>query len=70
MLDIKKDLRKNGEKPVTDTAKWRAAAQIFGKPSKPKNSRKKQCRATSRTRIINLHLPGLVELPMDTIDFI
>ncbi|KAM0878146.1 hypothetical protein ACQ4PT_035056 [Festuca glaucescens] len=70
MLDIEKDLRRNGEKPVTDTAKRRAAARIFGKPSKPKKSRKKQRGLTSRTRITNVHLPGLFDLPMDTKDFI
>ncbi|KAK1661058.1 hypothetical protein QYE76_049217 [Lolium multiflorum] len=69
MLDIEKDLRRNGEKPVTDTAKRRAAAEIFGKPSKPKKARKKQRGITSRTRITNVHLPGLLELPMDTKDF-
>jgi transcription initiation factor TFIIE subunit beta len=70
MLDIEKDLRRNGEKPMTDTAKRRAAAEIFGKPSKPKKSKKKQRGMTSRTRITNIHLPGLFELPMDTKDFI
>jgi transcription initiation factor TFIIE subunit beta len=69
MLDIEKDLRRNGEKPVTDTAKRRAAAEIFGKPSKHKKARKKQRGLTSRTRITNVHLPGLLELPMDTKDF-
>jgi hypothetical protein len=62
--------RRNGEKPVTDTAnaKLRAAVQISGKPSKPKKPRKKQRGITSRTKVTNVHLPGLLELSMGTED--
>ena len=70
MLDIEKELRRNGEKPVTDTAKRRAAEQIHGRVPKPKKGRKKPRGITGRTRITNVHLPGLFDLPMDTKDFI
>jgi transcription initiation factor TFIIE subunit beta len=66
MLDIEKELRRNGEKPMTDTTKRRAAEQIHGKPSKPNKPRKKQRGITSRSRITNVHLPALFEMPMDT----
>ncbi|KAL6596357.1 hypothetical protein ACP70R_047721 [Stipagrostis hirtigluma subsp. patula] len=57
MLDIEKELRKIGEKPATDTAKRRAAAQILGAPPKPK-SKKKQRGITSRTKLTNLQPPA------------
>ncbi|KAL6660205.1 hypothetical protein ACP70R_002327 [Stipagrostis hirtigluma subsp. patula] len=60
MLDIEKELRKIGEKPATDTAKRRAAAQILGAPPKPK-SKKKQRGITSRTKLTNSHLPELFQ---------
>ncbi|KAL6867216.1 hypothetical protein ACP4OV_015240 [Aristida adscensionis] len=58
MLDIEKELRKNGDKPATDTTKRRAAAQILGAPLKPKG-KKKQRGITSRTKLTNSHLPEL-----------
>ncbi|XP_037497234.1 general transcription factor IIE subunit 2 [Jatropha curcas] len=55
MLDIERDLIKNGMKPATDTAKRRAAAQVQGISSKPKNKKKKH----ERTKLTNAHLPEL-----------
>nr|TKV97911.1 hypothetical protein SEVIR_9G525400v2 [Setaria viridis] len=58
MLDIEKELKKGGEKPLTDTVNRRALAQIHGAASKSK-ARKKQRGITSKTRITNYHLPEL-----------
>ncbi|KAI4377691.1 hypothetical protein MLD38_015278 [Melastoma candidum] len=58
MLDIEKDLQKNGMKPATNTAKRRAAAQVNGMPSKPKTKKKKQ-EISKRTKLTNAHLPEL-----------
>uniref|UniRef100_A0ACD5VMZ7 Uncharacterized protein n=1 Tax=Avena sativa TaxID=4498 RepID=A0ACD5VMZ7_AVESA len=68
MLDIEKELRRNGEKPVT--VKRRPAEQILGKKPKPLKSRKKPRGLTSRSKITNVHMPELFVLPMDTKDFI
>lgn len=57
MLDIEKDLQKNGMKPATNTAKRRAAAQIQG-GAKPK-SKKKKHEISKRTKLTNSHLPEL-----------
>jgi transcription initiation factor TFIIE subunit beta len=46
---IEKELQKNGRKPMTNTAKRQAAAQING--VKPKAKPKKQREITKRTRI-------------------
>ncbi|CAM0954746.1 unnamed protein product [Alopecurus aequalis] len=70
MLDIEKELRRVGEKPMTDTTKRRAAEQAHGRVPKPKKSRKKPRGLTSRSRITNVHLPGLFDMPMDTKDFV
>ncbi|RCV46300.1 hypothetical protein SETIT_9G520600v2 [Setaria italica] len=58
MLDIEKELKKSGEKPLTDTVNRRALAQIHGAASKSK-ARKKQRGITTKTRITNYHLPEL-----------
>ncbi|CAN1826555.1 General transcription factor IIE subunit 2 [Linum perenne] len=58
MLDIEKDLQKNGMKPATNTAKRRAAAQIQGVSSKPKTKKKKH-EISKRTKLTNAHLPEL-----------
>ncbi|GAB4856248.1 hypothetical protein Ancab_014175 [Ancistrocladus abbreviatus] len=60
MLDIEKDLLKNGMKPATNTAKRRAAAQIQGISSKPKQKKKKS-EISKRTRLTNAHLPELFQ---------
>ncbi|CAN6302095.1 unnamed protein product [Urochloa humidicola] len=60
MLDIEKELKKSGEKPLTDTAKRRALAQKHGAASKSK-SRKKQRGITKNTRLTNHYLPELFE---------
>ncbi|CAI8619381.1 unnamed protein product [Vicia faba] len=58
MIDIEKDLQKNGMKPATNTAKRRSAAQIDGPSSKPKPKKKKN-EITKRTKLTNSHLPEL-----------
>lgn len=62
MIDIEKELLKNGHKPATDTTKRRAAAQIHGQRPKPK-AKKKQKEITKRTKLTNAHLPELFDLP-------
>lgn len=59
MVDIEKDLQKNGMKPATNTAKRRAAAQVHGIPSKPKP--KKKSGINKRTKLTNAHLPELFQ---------
>ncbi|GAA0138887.1 general transcription factor [Lithospermum erythrorhizon] len=58
MLDIERDLQKNGMKPATNTAKRRAAAQILGIVHKPKTKKKKN-EIGKRTKLTNRHLPEL-----------
>lgn len=60
MLDIEKDLAKNGFKPATNTAKRRAAAQIHGVSQTPKPKKKKQ-EISKRTKLTNAHLPELFQ---------
>ncbi|KAI8546355.1 hypothetical protein RHMOL_Rhmol07G0110400 [Rhododendron molle] len=60
MLDIEKDLQKNGMKPATNTAKRRAMAQVHGIPPKPKGKKKKH-EISKRTKLTNSHLPELFE---------
>ncbi|EMS59340.1 hypothetical protein TRIUR3_02225 [Triticum urartu] len=57
-LDIEKELRKNGEKPATDTAKRRAAEQVHGRQPGPKKARKKPRGITSRTKLTNACADG------------
>ncbi|XP_037410753.1 uncharacterized protein LOC119274192 [Triticum dicoccoides] len=70
MLDIEKELRRNREKPATDTMKRRAAEQVHGHQPKPKKARKKSRGITSRTKLTNSHLPWLLDLPVDSKDII
>ncbi|CAK7335492.1 unnamed protein product [Dovyalis caffra] len=58
MLDIEKDLQKNGMKPATNTAKRRAAAQVQGISTKQK-AKKKKHEISKRTKLTNAHLPEL-----------
>ncbi|VAI48015.1 unnamed protein product [Triticum turgidum subsp. durum] len=51
---------KNGMKPMTDTTKRRAAAQIHGVKPKAK-PKKKQREITKRTKLTNAHLPELFQ---------
>ncbi|KAJ4951597.1 hypothetical protein NE237_028429 [Protea cynaroides] len=60
MVDIEKDLQKNGMKPATNTAKRRAMAQVHGAASKPK-PKKKQREISKRTKLTNAHLPELFQ---------
>ncbi|XBH63693.1 hypothetical protein VPH35_117608 [Triticum aestivum] len=60
MVDIEKELQKNGMKPMTDTTKRRAAAQIHGVKPKAK-PKKKQREITKRTKLTNAHLPELFQ---------
>lgn len=59
MIDIEKDLLKNGMKPATNTAKRRSTAQ-FGIPNKPKQKKKKH-EISKRTKLTNAHLPELFQ---------
>ncbi|MCL7025072.1 hypothetical protein MKW94_024830 [Papaver nudicaule] len=58
MIDIEKDLQKNGMKPATNTAKRRAMAQVHGITPKPK-TKKKTRDISKRTKLTNAHLPEL-----------
>ncbi|KAK7399235.1 hypothetical protein VNO78_10414 [Psophocarpus tetragonolobus] len=60
MIDIERDLQKNGMKPATNTAKRRSAAQIQGISSKPK-PKKKKSEISKRTKLTNAHLPELFQ---------
>ncbi|KAG8389987.1 hypothetical protein BUALT_Bualt01G0036500 [Buddleja alternifolia] len=60
MLDIEKDLQKNGMRPATNTAKRRAMAEIHGLPPKPKTKKKKN-EISKRTKLTNAHLPELFQ---------
>ncbi|KAL3021358.1 hypothetical protein AAZX31_05G191400 [Glycine max] len=60
MIDIEKDLQKNGMKPATNTAQRRSAAQIQGISSKPK-PKKKKSEISKRTKLTNAHLPELFQ---------
>ncbi|XP_037403687.1 general transcription factor IIE subunit 2-like [Triticum dicoccoides] len=70
MLDIEKELRKIGERSATDTVKRRAAEQLHGRQPKPKKAKKKSRGITSRTKLTNVHLPWLMDLPVDSKDII
>ncbi|KAK7270493.1 hypothetical protein RIF29_23676 [Crotalaria pallida] len=60
MLDIERDLLKNGMKPATNTAKRRSTAQMEGIPSSNKSKAKKKNKEISkRTKLTNAHLPEL-----------
>ncbi|XAR55050.1 hypothetical protein NMG60_11030426 [Bertholletia excelsa] len=60
MIDIEKDLQKNGMKPATNTAKRRAMAQVHGITPKPKQKKKKH-EISKRTKLTNAHLPELFQ---------
>ncbi|KAJ0987341.1 hypothetical protein J5N97_005697 [Dioscorea zingiberensis] len=60
MVDIEKELQKNGMKPATNTAQRRAMAQVHGITSKPK-PKKKQREISRRTKLTNAHLPELFQ---------
>ncbi|XAR70325.1 hypothetical protein NMG60_11027144 [Bertholletia excelsa] len=60
MIDIEKDLQKNGMKPATNTAKRRAMAQVHGISQKPKPKKKKH-EISKRTKLTNAHLPELFQ---------
>nr|KAJ0196548.1 hypothetical protein LSAT_V11C700374590 [Lactuca sativa] len=58
MLDIERDLQKNGMKPATNTAKRRVMAQNGNIYNKPKQ-KKKKTEISKRTKLTNAHLPEL-----------
>ncbi|XVF52856.1 hypothetical protein PTKIN_Ptkin05aG0052200 [Pterospermum kingtungense] len=60
MLDIEKDLLKNGMKPATNTAKRRAAAQMQGVSSKLKPKQKVK-EFSKNAKLTNAHLPELFQ---------
>ncbi|XP_077230414.1 uncharacterized protein LOC143863588 [Tasmannia lanceolata] len=57
MVDIEKDLQKNGMKPATNTANRKAMAQVLG--IAPKTKPKKKSQISKRTKLTNAHLPQL-----------
>lgn len=59
MLDIEKELKKCGEKPLTDTVKRRAAAQKMDGAASKSKTRKKKRGLRSNSRVTNFHLPEL-----------
>ncbi|XP_071685888.1 uncharacterized protein [Rutidosis leptorrhynchoides] len=59
MLDIERDLQKNGMKPATNTARRRVMAQNGNVSSKPKLKKKKKTEISKRTKLTNAHLPEL-----------
>ncbi|RWR95860.1 transcription initiation factor IIE subunit beta [Cinnamomum micranthum f. kanehirae] len=60
MVDIEKDLQKNGMKPATNTARRKAMAQMHGiNHSKPKPKKKREI--SKRTKLTNAHLPELFQ---------
>ncbi|KAF8051365.1 hypothetical protein N665_1739s0005 [Sinapis alba] len=63
MLEVEKELKKHGLKPVTDTVARRAAEQKYGIGiSKPKHDKKKRKQEiTKRTKLTNAHLPELFQ---------
>ncbi|MCL7027407.1 hypothetical protein MKW94_012395 [Papaver nudicaule] len=64
MIDIEKDLQKNGMKPATNTAMRRTMAQLVDGTGNPKPKAKKKVRDISkRTRLTNAHLPELFQNP-------
>ncbi|XP_078428582.1 transcription initiation factor TFIIE, beta subunit [Wolffia australiana] len=58
MVDIERDLQKNGMRPATNTARRRAMAQVHGLPP-PKAKPKKKRDISKRTKLTNAHLPEL-----------
>ncbi|XP_050253048.1 uncharacterized protein LOC126699336 [Quercus robur] len=58
MIDIERDLQKNGMKPATNTAQRRASSEVQGMSSTPKPKKKKH-EITKRTKLTNAHLPEL-----------
>ncbi|XP_020080917.1 general transcription factor IIE subunit 2-like isoform X2 [Ananas comosus] len=59
MVDIEKELQKNGMKPATNTAQRRAMAQVHGITSKPKPKKRREI--SRRTKLTNAHLPELFQ---------
>ncbi|KAF9602606.1 hypothetical protein IFM89_030212 [Coptis chinensis] len=66
MIDIEKDLQKNGMRPATNTARRRAIGEVHGIASKPKPKPKKKKQGLSkRTKLTNAHLPELFQILND-----
>ncbi|CAN6442578.1 unnamed protein product [Victoria cruziana] len=59
MVDIEKDLQKNGMKPATNTAIRKEKAEMQGFKPKPKEKKKREF--TKRTKLTNAHLPELFQ---------
>ncbi|KAI3669920.1 hypothetical protein L6452_41401 [Arctium lappa] len=55
MLDIERELQKNGMKPATNTAKRRVAAQNFGSTLNKPKQKKKKTEISKRTKLTNLN---------------
>ncbi|XP_031504997.1 uncharacterized protein LOC116267429 [Nymphaea colorata] len=61
MIDIEKDLLKNGMKPATNTAERKKVAQVQG--IKPRQKQKKKREFSKRAKLTNVHLPELFNFP-------
>ncbi|KAK1385446.1 TFIIE beta domain-containing protein [Heracleum sosnowskyi] len=59
MIDIEKDLQKNGMKPATNTAQRRAQTQVQDISNKPEQKKKKKRGISKRTKLTNSHPPEL-----------
>ncbi|CAH8345707.1 unnamed protein product [Eruca vesicaria subsp. sativa] len=61
-LEVEKELKKYGLKPVTDTTARRAAEQRYGIViDKSKHKKKRKQEITKRTKLTNAHLPELFQ---------
>ena len=58
MVDIERELQKNGMRPTTSTARHRAMAQVHGIPP-PMLKPKKKREISKRTKLTNAHLSEL-----------
>ncbi|CAN6456093.1 unnamed protein product [Victoria cruziana] len=57
MIDIEKDLLKNGMRPATNTAERKKVAQVHG--IKPRQKQRKKHEFSKRAKLTNVHLPEL-----------
>lgn len=57
MINIEKDLLKNGMRPATNTAERKKVAQVHG--IKPRQKQRKKHEFSKRAKLTNVHLPEL-----------
>lgn len=62
MLDIERDLQKNGMKPATNTAVRKLMDQNVSTLNRPEQKKKnKSWKISKKTKVTNAHLPELIE---------